>query len=655
TGYWTTKMDGEVQLRLQNNSQENEAPCTVHDMIMDTATKFTHYTALGSKYKKGWHLLSYIEYYELCRRAAKAFLKVGLERFHVVGIMGFNSEEWAIANIGAIMAGGITVGILTTTSSKACQVLAENLEMDVFVVDNDRQLQKLIQIQGYLKHLKAIIQYKEEIQEMRPNLYSWKEFLDLADDITDERLDQVIDSQKPNQCCTLMFNIEASGIPKVMMLSHDNITWTTAAIVQSLSYKYPPEGQEVIVSYLPLNHMGPQIFDIWVTIYVAGTLYFPPSDVGKTSGIMQAPGTGFLMDMLREVQPTTFYGIPWVWDHMLDNLKASHLDSTAFRRKVHKWAMQLGLKANKKRMLGLTHLPLCFGMAKMLTFDPARKFLGLSKCEQFFNMGQGLPASILDFFLSLDITIFEVYGLTQCTGIHCLSSQQAFRLLSSGKSLPNTRTNVEEENKEGIGNISIWGRNVFMGYLHDKESSSKMIDNQGWLHTEDLGFLDNDNFLYVVGTSKDIITLSSGETVNPCPIEERVKILIPIVRYAMVVGQGAPYLCILLTIKCQINMDTGEPRGTLTSEATAFCRTLHSSATRLVDVLDGRDHVITEFINKAIEAANSEVSSETEKIVKWIILDNDFSVNNGELGAMTRMRRTVVAKMYQEEIQKLYE
>ncbi|XP_008709666.2 long-chain-fatty-acid--CoA ligase ACSBG2 [Ursus maritimus] len=642
--YWTSKRDGEVHLRRED-AFTSQAPFTVHDLVMNTAIKYANYIALGSKHRNGWHLLTYIEYYEECRRAAKAFLKLGLERFHGVGIMGLNSEEWVIASIGAIMAGGFSVGILSTNSPKACQVIAESSEMDIFVVDNDRQLQKIIQIQGSLKHLKAIVQYKEEIRTRLQNLYSWRGFLDLADGISEDTLDRVIDSQKPNQCCALVYSLSVTGPPKAMMLSHDNITWTTVATAQRLSYRCPPEEQEILVSYLPLSYMGAQLFDMWVSISVAGALYFAQPDALR----------GSLIDTLREVKPTLFHGVPWVWDRLLDNLKTSQLSSTPFRRRIDQWAMWLGLKTNRKRMLRQTHAPLCFGLAKRLTFNQARRFLGLHHCRQYFNLGLGLSRATLDYFLSLNMPIFELYGLSESTGIHTLSRQQDFRLLSCGKSLPSTHTKTQKEDEEGIGDIYIWGRNVFMGYLDDEENTQAKIDARGWLHTGDLGFMDPDEFLYVVGNTRDIITLSSGEKINPNPIEERVKRYIPIVRYVVLVGQDAPYLCALLTLKCQINTDTGEPRNALTSEAVAFCRQLRSQATRLSDIVYDGDPVVLEFISQGIDAANAEVASSSAKIVKWAILRTDFSIAGGELGATTKLKRAMVARIYQAEIESLYE
>ncbi|GAB1301246.1 Acyl-CoA synthetase bubblegum family member 3 [Apodemus speciosus] len=641
TSYWTSKREGQVQLRMGKDPLENEPPVTVPDLIMSAATKYSHYLAIGSKYKKSWQVLTYIEYYEACRRAAKAFLKVGLERFHGVGIMGMNSSEWVIASIGAIMAGGISVGILSSNSPKACQVIAETSEMDIFVVDNDRQLQKVNQIQGYLKHLKAIIQYREDIQEVQPNLYSWKGFLDLADGISDEKLDQIIDAQKPNQCCALVYNQGTTGTPKAIMLSHDNVNHVDHSSHGSKPWVQVSTARSGDPCELPATLLR------WDTDLgrLGGDLrgrdgLLPLTRVREVEWATTNPRHGeswggFLMELLREVQPTTFCGIPWVWDRMLDSLKTKHLDSTAFRRRIDRWAMRMGLSTNKRRMMG--------------------KFLGLDHCEQFLNVGIGLPSSTLDFFLSMDIPILEVYGLSECTGLHTMSNLQAYRLLSSGKALPKTHTKVEKENHNGIGNLCIWGRHIFMGYLRDKQSTEKKVDTHGWLHTNDLGFLDFDKFLYVLGNTNDLIRLSSGEIVNPYPIEQRVRTRIPIVRYAMLVGQDAPYLCALLTLKCQINPETGEARGNLTSEAVACCRKLRSQSTWLSDVLYDRDPLVTEFINQGIQDVNSEAPSVGAKIIKWVILENDFSVDGGELGPMSKMNRSNVVKIYQEEIQKLYE
>uniref|UniRef100_A0A667HV50 long-chain-fatty-acid--CoA ligase n=1 Tax=Lynx canadensis TaxID=61383 RepID=A0A667HV50_LYNCA len=627
--YWTSRRDGEVHLR-QEDAFASQAPVTVHDMVMNTAIKYANYIALGSKHRTGWHLLTYIEYYEECRRAAKAFLKLGLERFHSVGIMGLNSEEWpSDSPVGPHFLGsasrGFSVGILSTNSPKTCQVIAESSEMDIFVVDNDRQLQKIIQV----THAAPSPQ--------------WRGFPDLADGVSEDTLNQVIDSQKPNQCCALLYSMSIAGPPKPVMLSHDNVSVPPGAgrpgLPASRGGRRPPEEQEVLVSYLLLSYLTAQLFDVWVSISVAGALYFAQPDALR----------GSLIDTLREVKPTMFYSVPWVWDRLLDSPKTSQLASTPFRRRLDKWAMCLGLRTNKRPAP-----PPCFSLAKRLTFSQARRFLGLQRCRQYFNLGTGLSGATTEYFLSLNMPICELYGLSESTGVHTLSRQEGFRLLSCGKSLPSTRTKTQKEDGDGIGDIHIWGRNIFMGYLDDEEKTQEKIDLHGWLRTGDLGFLDDDEFLYVTGNERDLITLSSGEKINPNPIEERVKRYIPLVRYVVLVGQDAPYLCALLTLKCQINTDTGEPRNALTSEAVAFCRQLKSQSTRLSDIVCDRDPVVTEFVSQGIDAANAEVTSNSAKIVKWTILETDFSMAGGELGATAKLKRANVGKMYQPEIESFY-
>ncbi|XP_033615494.1 long-chain-fatty-acid--CoA ligase ACSBG2-like [Fukomys damarensis] len=591
--YWTTERDGEVRLRLGRDANDQEAPLTVHDMVMHSAVKYVNYIALGTKRRNHWHLLTYGEYYELCRRAAKGFLKLGLERFHGVGILGLNSEEWVIANIGAIMAGGFSVGILSTATPKACQIIAKKAEINVLVVDTDKQLQKITQIQGSLKHLKAIVQYEDAIQTARPDLYSWQSFLDLGSDVSDEALDHIMDSQKPNQCCTLVYSVGATGPPKVIMLSHDNITWTTAVTAQSLCYKFPPGGQEVLVSYLPLSYVCAQIFDMWLAIAVGGALYFSPQEAKSLSqaphppgAVSTAPGPGSLRNGSRTPLAVRPPSLP-VWASVSPSVRRN-------RCELSSW--------------GTTQWP---------------------------------PQAGADLLFSL-----VEYPI--------IATRQDFRLLSSGKGLPNTRTKVKEEDEEGIGSISIWGRNIFMGYVIDNKGTMQKTDCYGWLHTGDLGFLDVDNFLYIRGNAKDIITLSSGKMINPSPIEERVKTYIPIVHYVMVVGQDAPYLCALLTLKCQVNWETGEPRTALTSETVALCRSLGSQATRLVDIVHNCDPIIADFISKGMEAVNAEATSDSARVVKWAVLDTDFSVSGGELGVTSRLKREAVARIYKAEIEHFY-
>ncbi|RXM92890.1 Long-chain-fatty-acid--CoA ligase ACSBG2 [Acipenser ruthenus] len=277
----TTKEDGEVKLRMGDSGQAAEPAITVNQMFLQTVEQYGDQVALASKDGDNWNRLTYKEYYQRCRTAAKSFLKLGLERYHGVGILGFNSPEWFIADIGAILAGGFAVGIYTTNSPEACQYVAENCKANVLVVENHKQLQKILQIQDKLPHVKAIIQYKDALKEKKPNLYTWAEFMEMGTDVPDSQLDEIIASQKPNQCCTLIYTSGTTGQPKGVMLSHDNITWTASATGKTVKLKHACEAQEVVVSYLPLSHIAAQMIDIWLPIKYGGVIYFAQPDALK--------------------------------------------------------------------------------------------------------------------------------------------------------------------------------------------------------------------------------------------------------------------------------------------------------------------------------------------------------------------------------------
>ncbi|RVE67885.1 hypothetical protein OJAV_G00086270 [Oryzias javanicus] len=300
---WSTSRDKAVKLRMEGSGPGSETPVTIHQLFLETVEKSGDQTALIFKQNGQTASLTWREYYEQCRAAAKSFLKLGLERFHGVGILGFNSPEWFISDIGCIFAGGLAAGIYTTNSAEACQYVAANCEANILVVENQKQLDKILEVKNQLPHLKAIVQYKGELQQKTPFLYSWEEFMNLGKDVPDERLNAMIDGQRANECCTLIYTSGTTGNPKGVMLSQDNITWTARTSSGLISKNY---GQEILISYLPLSHVAAQMIDIWISMSFAGTTHFAEPDALK----------GSLVNTLREARPTCFLGVPRVWEKM---------------------------------------------------------------------------------------------------------------------------------------------------------------------------------------------------------------------------------------------------------------------------------------------------------------------------------------------------
>ncbi|XP_038646691.1 long-chain-fatty-acid--CoA ligase ACSBG2-like isoform X2 [Scyliorhinus canicula] len=537
TNLWTTQKNGAVKLRMEETCCGGVSPLTVAQMFQETVNQCGDHVAIGFKQTNQWETLTFAEYYGECRKAAKSFLKLGLERFHGVGILGFNSPEWLIANVGAVLAGGLAVGIYATNTPEACKYVAQHCEANILVVENAHQLKKILEIQNQLPHLKAIIQYKFALEVHQPNIYMWKAFMKIGEKIPDAKLDEIMDSQMANQCCTLIYTSGTTGIPKAVMLSQDNLTWTANTAGKMVDIKRA--GRERVVSFLPMSHVAAQMMDIWIPMKFGAATYFADPDALK----------GSLVNTLKEVRPTAFLGVPRVWEKIEEKMKETSAESSTLKRKIAIWAKGIGLQAGYNNMYGNTSVPCGFALANSLVFKKVRVLLGLDNCTKYFTGAAPITKDTLEFFLSLGIPIFELYGMSESTGPHTVSQKNYFRITSCGKTMEGCKTKVDKPDELGTGEICFWGRNIFMGYLNMDEQTQEAIDKVGWLHSGDLGKFDEDDFLYITGRIKELIITAGGENIAPIPIEDSVKSKLPIISNAMLIGDKRKFLSMLLTLK----------------------------------------------------------------------------------------------------------
>ncbi|XP_021403025.2 long-chain-fatty-acid--CoA ligase ACSBG1 isoform X3 [Lonchura striata] len=589
---WTSFADGRVRLRIDNSCPQT--PITVHQMFKESLEKYGSLNALASKKNGKWEKITFSEYYCLSRKAAKSFLKLGLERFHSVAILGFNSPEWFISAVGAIFAGGIVTGIYATNSPEACHYIAHDSKTDIMVVENQKQLDKIMQIWNRLPHLKAVVLYKDSIAERHPNLYM--------------------------------------------------ITWTSAHCSRAGGMQPAEVQQESIVSYLPLSHIAAQIYDLWTGIKWGEQVYFAEPDALK----------GSLINTLKEVQPTSHMGVPRVWEKIMEKLKDASAQSGFMKKKMLSWAMSLSLEKNLHGSNSSDLKQLWTRLADYLVLAKIRSALGLSSCQKHFSGAAPLSTETLCFFLGLNITLYEAYGMSETTGPHCLSGPYIYRQHSCGKPVPGCRVKLVDKDKEGNGEICFWGRTVFMGYLNMEDRTKESFDEEGWLHSGDLGKLDNDGFLYVTGRIKDLIITAGGENVPPIPIEDAVKKELPIVSNAMVIGDKKKFLSMFLTLKSVLDPDTSDPTDILTEQARDFCQRSGSKATKVSDIVATRDQATYRAIQEGIDRVNSTATNRVHCIQKWIVLPRDFSISGGELGPTMKLKRLAVLEKYRNEVDSFY-
>nr|XP_033776576.1 long-chain-fatty-acid--CoA ligase ACSBG1 [Geotrypetes seraphini] len=621
-----------------------QTPITVHQMFQESVDKYGPLNALISGRDGKLESVTFSEYHKLSRRAAKSFLKLGLERFHSVGILGFNSPEWFISAVGAIFAGGITTGIYTTNSPEACHYVANDCRANIIMVENQKQLDKILQIWNRLPHLKAVVQYKGSLQEKQPNLYTWEEFINLGNEIPDFLLADILNSQKPNHCCVLIYTSGTTGQPKGVMLSHDNIIWT-AGHASRAGEMIPAEiHQETIVSYLPLSHIAAQIYDLWTGIKWGEQVYFADSDALK----------GTLVNTLKEAQPTSHMGVPRVWEKIMERIKDVAAQSGFLKKKMLSWAMSVSLERNLSISNGNLK-PLLTTLADYLVLSKIRSALGFAHCEKYFSGAAPIMMETLEFFLGLNITLYEAYGMSETTGPHFMSGPHVHRLGSCGKPVPGCKVKLSNEALDGNGEICFWGRTVFMGYLHMEEKTREVFDDEGWLHSGDLGKIDKEGFLYVTGRIKELIITAGGENVPPIPIEDKVKKELPIISNAMLIGDRKKFLSMLLTLKSTLDPDTSNPTDQLTQEAIHFCHDVGSTATTVSEIVGQHDQAVYQAIQEGFNRVNANATSNAQCIQKWTLLATDFSVSGGELGPTMKLRRPIVLEKYKEEIESFYQ
>lgn len=290
-----------------------------------------------------WAAMSWRQYYDACHMAARAFIHLGLERHQSVNVIGFNSPQWFIADVGAILAGGVAAGIYTTNQSDACRYIVEHSEARVVVCEDETQLKKFVSIAPSLPLLKALVVYKGDVPAglnagganaaAGIPVYSWADFLKLGEHTPPEAVDRAMALQQPGHTCTLIYTSGTTGNPKAVKMTHDNMTWTSKTVLEVIDASFGTV-EEHLISYLPLSHVAAQMIDIIVPMVLTAcrggvtTVHFARPDALK----------GSLKDTLKAVRPTLFFGVPRVWEKFADAIKAQGAANTGLKKKISAWA-----------------------------------------------------------------------------------------------------------------------------------------------------------------------------------------------------------------------------------------------------------------------------------------------------------------------------
>lgn len=332
----TTDATQAVKIRIAKDGLGAEEPISIPGLLKRTVNNYGDYPAIRAKKDKTeYTTITYRQYEQHVHQTAKAFIKLGLEAHHSVGVLAFNCAEWFYSAMGAIHARGIIAGIYTTNSAEAVLHVLENSRAQIVVVDDAKQMEKIKAIKDKLPLLKAAIQIQEPYapyMKKEDGYYRWSEIEAMNVEDVEEEYKKRLEGIAINECCCLVYTSGTVGMPKGVMLSHDNISYDARAIAKSLDRI--TIGSEVMVSYLPLSHVAAQTVDIYTCCSLAACVYFADKDALK----------GTLVKSLQDARPTRFMGVPRVFEKFQERMVAVASSSGSIKKMLASWAKGITLR-----------------------------------------------------------------------------------------------------------------------------------------------------------------------------------------------------------------------------------------------------------------------------------------------------------------------
>merc|ERR1712165_323659 len=465
----------------------------------------------------------------------------------------------------------------------------------------------------------------------------------LGTDVSDTDLQARIDAQKPNEVSTLIYTSGTTGPPKAVMITHDNITWTSQA---QLSTMAPVDNNDHMISYLPLSHIAAQMLDMHCPMETGLQVWFAQPDALK----------GTLGATLKDVRPTIFFGVPRVWEKIYDKMQEVAKSTTGIKKKISTWAKGKSTKYwNSHQYGGDMKKPMFHGLAFKL-LGKVRVALGLDRCVACYVSAAPIEVKILKYFASINIPILELFGQSECSGPQTTNTATAWKIGTVGRPLPGTTTKIDPNN----GELIYSGRHVFAGYLDMPDKTKETIDPDGFLHSGDVVKIDNclqdgvenTGFVSITGRIKELIITAGGENVAPVLIEDDMKEAIPALSNCMVIGDKRKFLSILFCLQVEVSTETGEASNKLTGAALDTSKEIGSSAVTTTEVM--KCELWKKYLDEGMAAANEKAISRAQRVAKWALLETDFTEPGGELTPTLKLKRSVAADKHSSVIEGLY-
>ena len=554
------------------------------------------------------------DYYAFVMSISKSLIAHGIKQGDKCAIYSYNRKEWFGCYSALQMVNGVAVAVYHTSSPSEVEWVVGNSESKIIFIGNnpndngEKEKMPIHRLHSILEKLDSVelVVVMNGVEKFdHENVVTWKDFIAKGNDVSDSDVLDMKDKIDLNDACSLIYTSGTTGNPKGVELTHNNFKFQLDSVLKVMAFN---QGEKY-VSWLPLAHVFGQMVDnhYWVRRALHMTIVDNPLNT---------------IDYAKEVQPHLFISVPRIYEKVYSNLIAA-IESKAI--------LKIGLK-----IPGLSSL-----LKKKL-----KAAAGFSNTRFAISGAAPINPDILQLFQQLEIPLFEGYGMTENTAGATLNYHGNNKIGSVGRAVIDTEVKIASD-----GEVLIRGDHVMKGYYNNQEATDETIID-GWLHTGDVGKIDDDGFLFITGRMKEIYVSSSGKNVAPLVIEETMK-SIPLVSQCYLVGDGRKFCSALITLdmgiilRDKLNIDPNSiPKDPIKQN-----EMIVDKGSALSDFTDSEE--VFNEIKEKIDEMNLKFSS-PEQIKKFTILPRDFSIDDGELTPTLKIRRKIINDNWAAEIDNMY-
>jgi long-chain acyl-CoA synthetase len=559
-----------------------------------------------------WGELTWDEYAGRVSRVAAGLQGLGVKRGDRVLLMMRNRPEFHVADLAALFCGATPISIYNSSAPEQVQYLAAHSGAKVAVVEDIGFLERFLKVRSELPALEhlAILDDPDGLA---------------GDDVVDARtlsksdpadLQELAKIAQPEDLCTVIYTSGTTGPPKGVMLSHYNIVFTAEGYLQLL------EGDTLgwrAVSYLPMAHIAERMTGHYLAL------------VGGLE-VTTCPETSQLSTYLAHVRPQTFFGVPRVWEKMYSGVSAA-LSADPEKAQKFDEALAAAKPIDEARRRGdalTAEQQQAWEFLDQVAFKGIRELLGLDQCEIAVTGAAPIPIDVLEWFRCIGVPFSEVYGMSESSGPMTWEPYRV-KVGTVGKAFPGCEVKLLDD-----GEVDCRGGNVFEGYLNDPEKTRDALDEDGWLHSGDIGEFDAEGYLRIVDRKKELIITAGGKNISPANLEAALKSF-PLIGQAAVIGDKRPFISALLVLDPEV--------------APAWAKQ-HGIASSSLAELASNAEVVAE-VEANVREANAKFS-QVEQVKKWTLLGEEWLPDSDELTPTMKLKRRGINEKYGAEIEALY-